>query len=231
MATTAVVFDLYETLITENHPEWFGNPSLAERLGIDEEVCRREWRARHQGRMTGVIPDFGTVLREICSEAGVTVPRGRIDRLVAERVEAKSRPFERVEPGIVAALQEIRERGMSVGLVTNCAAEEVSAWDACPLQPLVDVAVFSYQVGVMKPDPEIYTFACGRLGVPPGDTCFVGDGGSDELRGAQIAGLRPIWATWFIESWPWDWLANVSETAASFPRCRDVSDLLPLLDT
>ena len=74
----AVIFDLYETLITENHPEWFGHPSLAERLGLDEEVCRREWRLRHQGRMTGQIPDHGTVLQQICEAAGVSTPMNRI---------------------------------------------------------------------------------------------------------------------------------------------------------
>jgi phosphoglycolate phosphatase-like HAD superfamily hydrolase len=89
--------------------------------------------------------------------------------------------------------------------------------------------VFSYEVGVIKPDQEIYTYACERLGVAPGDAWFVGDGGSDELRGARAAGLRPVWATWFIEGWPWDWPANVSDTAAGFPRCRAVEDLPGLL--
>ena len=225
----AVIFDLYETLITENHPEWFGHPSLAERLGLDEEVCRREWRLRHQGRMTGQIPDHGTVLQQICEAAGVSTPMNRIKDLVAERIEAKARPFERIEPEVVDMLQCLRQSGLSIGLLTNCTGEEAAAWDMSPLAGLVDVAVFSYQVGVIKPDAEIYTFACNKLGAGPGDTHFVGDGGSDELRGAHAAGLRPIWATWFIERWPWDWPGSVSETAGAFPRCKAVGDLPALL--
>ncbi|MDP6018160.1 MAG: HAD-IA family hydrolase [Candidatus Latescibacteria bacterium] len=225
----AVFFDLYETLITENHPEWFGDVSLAERLAVDEDIWHREWRLRHQARMTGQIPDHGAVLRQICEVAGVAPLAGRIKRLVAERIESKARPFERVESDVIEMLQALRQHDLSVGLITNCTQEEAAAWDASPFADLVDVAVFSYQVGVIKPDPEIYTFACGRLGVEPADAHFVGDGGSDELRGARAAGLQPIWATWFIERWPWDWPASVADTAAAFPRCSTVGDLPGLL--
>ena len=43
----AVIFDLYETLITENHPEWHVEaPTPGERLGLAQEewirwLCRR----------------------------------------------------------------------------------------------------------------------------------------------------------------------------------------------
>ena len=40
----AVIFDLYETLITENHPEWHAEaPSPGERLGLSQEDFDREW--------------------------------------------------------------------------------------------------------------------------------------------------------------------------------------------
>ena len=227
----AVIFDLYETLITENHPEWFGQPTLAARLGIDEETCRHEWRSGYQARMTGQIPDHAAALERICEAAGITPSRIVIDHLVAERVAAKARAFDRMETEILAMLQALRQRGMPIGLITNCTREEVAAWDSSPLPGLVDVAVFSCEVGVIKPDAEIYTFACDRLGVAPDHAYFVGDGGSDELRGARTAGLHPVWATWFIERWPWDWPADVAETAAAFPRCRAVGALPALLDT
>ena len=54
----AVVFDLYETLITENYPEWHVEaPTPGERLGLAQEDSEREWSARYQARMTwGVAP-------------------------------------------------------------------------------------------------------------------------------------------------------------------------------
>lgn len=224
-----VFFDLFETLVTENHPEWFGHPSLAQRLGIGEELCRREWRARYEERMTGAISDHGTVLREICIAAGIRPPEQEIQRLVEERIEAKARPFLRVDVGIVEMLEELRRRRLQVGVITNCTCEEAAAWASSPLASLVDVAIFSYEVGVIKPQPEIYTFACNRLKAVPEDACFVGDGGSDELRGAQAVGLHPIWATWFIEAWPFDWIGHVAATAGQYPRCGSVADLPSLI--
>jgi putative hydrolase of the HAD superfamily len=111
-------------------------------------------------------------------------------------------------------LQALRQRGVSIGLISNCTREEAAAWDDSPFADLV---------GVIKPNAEIYTFACSKLGVAPDNAHFVGDGGSDELRGADAAGLHPVWATWLIERWQWDWPANVADTAAGFTRCSAVA--------
>jgi putative hydrolase of the HAD superfamily len=58
--------------------------------------------------------------------------------------------------------------------------------------------VFSFAVGVVKPDPRIYLNAIEQLGVKPEDALYIGDGGDDELAGAQRAGLRAARADWFV---------------------------------
>ena len=98
------------------------------------------------------------------------------------------------------------------------------------LQDLVDVPIFSCVEGLIKPDSAIYELACDRLGVDVSDAVFVGDGGSDELCGADAAGVKAIWATWYIETWPWDWVGNVAKTSDAFPRCRKICDLSALVD-
>ena len=62
----AVIFDLYETLITENHPEWHAEIPPYERLGLTQEDFDRERAARYHARMTGKIHDYSSLLREIC---------------------------------------------------------------------------------------------------------------------------------------------------------------------
>jgi FMN phosphatase YigB (HAD superfamily) len=57
--------------------------------------------------------------------------------------------------------------------------------------------VFSYAVGFVKPEPGIYLEAAQRLGVDPVNAVFIGDGGDDELAGAERAGLQAAQATWF----------------------------------
>ncbi len=47
-------------------------------------------------------------------------------------------------------------------------------------------------IGLVKPDPAIYQLACQRLGVIPEDCRYVGDGGSNELTGADASGMRAV---------------------------------------
>jgi FMN phosphatase YigB (HAD superfamily) len=53
-----------------------------------------------------------------------------------------------------------------------------------------------------KPDPEIYREAMRRLQADVSQTWFIGDGGDEELSGAEQAGLRAFRAVWFLRRWP-----------------------------
>ena len=124
--------------------------------------------------------------------------------LAAARQREKDSLFVAIDPGVEAMLEDLRRLGQRVGVISNCSVEEVRAFDTSPLAPLADEAMWSFAVGLEKPDPSIYREACRRLGVEPAQAVFVGDGGSDELRGAAAAGLLPLWATWFARRWPPD---------------------------
>jgi len=56
---------------------------------------------------------------------------------------------------------------------------------------LFDDIVCSAEVGLAKPEPEIYALACDRLGVPPGACVFVDDHEAN-VDAATGAGLRAI---------------------------------------
>ena len=58
--------------------------------------------------------------------------------------------------------------------------------------------MFSHAIGMVKPDPHIYQHTCKNLGVAPSDCIFIGDGNSDELRGAAQVGMLPFCAAWFL---------------------------------
>lgn len=199
---TAVFFDLYETLVTEYEPGWTPVPTTAARLGLSQDRFTPAWKARQAQRMTGAFPDFRSVLHDICQATNHPVDEVLLDQLQAERLAHKARPFARIRSDIVSMLEALRRAKLRVGLISNCSVEEVAAWQQCVLHPLVDDAVFSYQVGCVKPSPAIYHLACARLQVDPGQAIFVGDGGSDELRGATHVGMMAYRATWYMEAWP-----------------------------
>ena len=55
-----------------------------------------------------------------------------------------------------------------------------------------EFALAAGDVGVWKPDPEIFRFALHRLGTQPNETLYVGDNYYADVVGARRAGLRPI---------------------------------------
>lgn len=58
-------------------------------------------------------------------------------------------------------------------------------WNKSPLSKLFDDTIFSYEVGYLKPQTEIYEIALKKMNVNSEGCIFIGDGGSDELRGAK----------------------------------------------
>jgi len=200
----AIIFDLYETLITEFDPQWATSPSIAERLGVDGEAFSAAWtRLRHR-RLTGELADLAEVLGEICCVLGHESNEAVIRRLYQERLAIKTRPFLSIEPAVLEMVPQLGGMSMKLSVLSNASSEEIAAWDDCALAAIFDDAVFSCQVGLVKPDRRIYELACKRLDVLPQSALFVGDGDSDELMGAARAGLTPCWARWFLDRWP-DW--------------------------
>jgi len=223
----AILFDLYETLISEFDPAATPRPSMATRLGVEEATFAAAWRQVYTQRMTGTIPDFPAALHAICQRLGATPDAAVIAQLHRERLAAKARPFTNIVTPIVELIQRLHAMSIKLGVLSNAAREEGAPWETCVLAPCFDTVIFSYQVGCMKPDPQVYRLACERLGTAAADTLFVGDGGSDELVGAAQAGLTAYWAQWFFVPWPAEKRsASWRERAARFPALPTPEDLL-----
>lgn len=56
---------------------------------------------------------------------------------------------------------------------------------------LVDVVVYSHEVGLAKPDPAVYLLAAERLGVPPADVVFLDDR-EPAVEAARGVGMRAV---------------------------------------
>jgi len=60
-----------------------------------------------------------------------------------------------------------------------------------PVFPLFDAVTLSYEVGTLKPDPEIYRDALRKISLPPGECAYVDDIG-EYADGAAVVGMRGI---------------------------------------
>jgi HAD superfamily hydrolase (TIGR01549 family) len=215
----AVFFDLYETLITEWEDGHKKAKYSIEPLRIDKKIYKVEWDLRRELRMNGTYPDHKSVLRDILNSQGITPNVEAIEYVHLERVAAKNIPFQEIDSQVIELLQTLKSNGLKLGLISNAAPEEVDAWETTELPDYFDEVIFSYEVRVAKPQKEIYQMACEKLGVTPKESVFVGDGGSDELKGATEAGMVALQATWFLPT-------SISDRITGYPKLAKPQDLL-----
>lgn len=201
MTMKAVCFDLFETLITEfeggRRVAVRNDRPLVEMLGLSYADFKAEWHSRQKRRMNGELADYYAVWQDILDQRNLPMRKDVIDQLYQARVKEKESPFARIRSDIMELLTLLRNRSVKVGLVSNCTEEEVTFWQQSKLAPFFHDVIFSYKAGMAKPDERIYRLACDHLSVEPEETLFVGDGGSNELEGADNAGMTPLHAYWY----------------------------------
>jgi putative hydrolase of the HAD superfamily len=197
----AILFDLYETLVTERHAPSARASSLGKRLGLDDKAFRMAWKPQRLRVIRGE-ESFPSALLRIGLALGHSVDPDLAHVIADERRREKAALFRRFDPAALEVLWQLRARGLKLGVISNCFREDVHAWPQCQAAEYFDTAVFSFEVGRAKPDPEIYLEAMHRLGVEAANTAFIGDGGDDELPGAERLGLRTAQATWFRDELP-----------------------------
>jgi HAD superfamily hydrolase (TIGR01509 family) len=195
----AVLFDLFETLITESGLRPTRASSLAAALGLDEDVYRPEWKARRPRVVLGQL-SFADALSEISLTLTGRVDAAAVQRIYEQRIREKAAAYARIDGEVTAMVSDLVRRGVSLAVISNGFNEDVLSWSTCALAPDVQCSVFSCVEGVAKPNPEIYLRAVRLLGVQPESTVFIGDGGDNELAGAEQAGLRAGRAAWFVKS-------------------------------
>lgn len=192
----AVIFDMYETLITlYNCPVYFGT-QMAMDAGIPERDFQALWRPTEPDRSTGKL-----TLREavrIALTGNGCRSEELLDRLVEKRTASKKESFNHLHPQILPMLAALKEKGVKIGLISNCFSEEVPAIRNSALYPYFDGAFLSYEQGIQKPDAEIYRRCMEHLGVKPEECLYIGDGGSHELEAAAALGMHTAQAVWYL---------------------------------
>jgi putative hydrolase of the HAD superfamily len=201
-APKAVLFDLFHTLANVPPPATVGERTLPEILGVPTAEFQRHYYDEDTlGRCVGRIHDDVEAMRLIARSLDPAVTEERI----LEAVESRRRRFETalvgIESAILAALDRLLAAGVRTALVSDAGADDVVSWPRSPLRERLHAVVFSYELGVRKPDPRIYRHALDAIGARPEETLFVGDGGSDEHRGARVVGMRTVLVTRLLNRW------------------------------
>jgi putative hydrolase of the HAD superfamily len=188
----AVVFDLFGTLVPEFPKAEFLAvlAGMAQVLGLDPRSFKQAWDEGAIARQTGALGDMEANVLSICARLGGNPESGNLE-LAMETRAAMYRKWFHPTDGALGTLTELKRRGYPIGLISMCTPDAPAMWNATELAPLVDVAVFSSEVGLRKPDPAIYLYACERLDAGPERCLYCGDGSYGELTGAASVGMTP----------------------------------------
>ena len=94
---------------------------------------------------------------------------------------------------MVEAARSLRAEGYRTSLLTNNIAEGRDSWrPLLPLDELFDDVVDSSEVGLRKPNPEIYKLALDRLGCIEPARAVMLDDHPGNCAGARLAGMTSI---------------------------------------
>lgn len=189
----AVIFDLFGTLVETCPRDELERmlERLASLTGVSFEELRTLWYETYAERSSGVHPDSETYLAGLLWRLGVQATTVQLRTASEIRLDL----FRRLlvpRPDAISTLQTLRERGIKLGLISDCSWEVPQLWSETLMALYIPRPVFSCDVGLTKPDRRIYQLACRWLESEPSLCLFVGDGGSRELTGAVAAGLQAI---------------------------------------
>ncbi|WP_176473782.1 HAD family hydrolase [Actibacterium ureilyticum] len=120
---------------------------------------------------------------------GVDLPEGQLDQ-VASEIAAELLSV-RLRPGIDAIWADLRAQGVKIAICSNLATPYGAVLrDLLPDPP--DAMILSYQVGFLKPEPEIYGCVAKALGLERAEILFIGDTPSADVEGPKAAGMQAM---------------------------------------
>jgi putative hydrolase of the HAD superfamily len=199
-SSSLLIFDLFHTLVSFRSD---GTPgaSTSELLGIPEPLWNNLLWESSDRRLRNELSDDAATVRELAHLHDSTIPEETI--LIAAIARANrfrdclvNPPQHRVD-----VIRELHSRGHTLVLLSNADSMEKRAWHQSPFASFFMKALFSCDTGHVKPEREVYQIALG--GLSPDQAAFIGDGGSDELKGARACGIPTIMTTEIIGVfWP-----------------------------
>lgn len=180
MGATAVVFDIGNVLI-----EWAPERVYDARIGAD---ARRALFAEVDLAGMNDRIDLGAPLGATVAETAARHPRW------AEAIALWDRSWIDMAtpeiPGSVALLRALRRRGVPTYALTNFGAETLARAEArYPFLREFDARIVSAELGIAKPDAEIYAALERATGHPPGALLFT-DERPENVAAARARGWQ-----------------------------------------
>jgi putative hydrolase of the HAD superfamily len=194
-AFDAVLFDVGNTLLMLDHDTIAAVAATGVRpedLHAGEPKMWRDLNTRLGDELEGgakvdILQFILETLLAGCSDEEI---ESAVQRLVFEH--SRFSLWRRINREAHQILGVLRRLGLRVGVVSNSDGRTDALLERTGLKDEFEVIVDSCNVGIAKPDPEIFRIAARRLGVNPARVMYVGDLPIVDVVGAASAAMSPV---------------------------------------
>ncbi|UCF70706.1 MAG: HAD family hydrolase [candidate division WOR-3 bacterium] len=198
----AVIFDLFHTLTSADIMRLPGR-GTSEMLGVSRQDWNEQLLHHSEERLRGEMIDPFKIMEKMAHAIDPAILSQTIEIAVKNRIKRFRYALTNIDEPTLNTLRTLKKSGKRLGLISNADVTEIDGWELSPLKPFFDTVIFSCRVGYFKPEREIYEACVKALNVRPDDCLYVGDGGSDELRGAKEIGMTTVMTVHVIKNfWP-----------------------------
>lgn len=187
----AIIFDLWETIFSHGFHQEFHPLRLARDLLVDAGAKRDEVYPAFFKTLN--LKNYGEkeiVFDDLCGELNVVCSPQLVKDLKAiwDQGAVQTKLFEDVEPAL-----KILKKNFKLGLLSNTSSYKMqSLIKKTNLDSFFDEMLFSFDVGVGKPNKQAFDLIAKKLKVSSNDCVFVGDQLAQDVLGASNAGMKPI---------------------------------------
>lgn len=192
----AVFFDLFFTLVYPKYSDI--NEYDVVGISVSEWEKYAENSELYYERARGRVKKEKEIIDKIIDIMPYCLNDSEKQEILHRREERMKRALLEVDDRILDTLRQLRDRGFKIGLISNADRIDSKYWKKSPLAVYFDLTIFSCDVGILKPEIEIYKMAMDMLEIKPEESIFIGDGGSDELYGAKKAGMKTVFSEYLV---------------------------------
>jgi len=163
---------------------------------VNADAIRRAWELLTENGVRETTISTPALVNGLCETLSIELDPQIRQRLVRVIHEVAGRVQWRRAPGVGGILRHLRQQGYRLGVVSNTGfpagqvLRQVLAADGMLLY--FEAFAFSDELGIRKPNPEIFHSVLQRVGVEPSAAVHIGDRPRVDVAGAHAAGMRAI---------------------------------------
>jgi HAD superfamily hydrolase (TIGR01509 family) len=167
-----IIFDFFDVIRTDSYKGWLkkrDQPLEGRYLEINQKMDRGEIDVQaflaHLGELTGQSP-----------------------QAIEEEMEAATE----INYDVLAIIEGLRNKDYKIGLLSNAPSEFIrDILKQHDLEQFFDTIVISSEVGLIKPEPEIFHYILKQMNVSASETIFIDDN-PHNVKAAEEVGIQGL---------------------------------------